>query len=119
MIVLDAATVTTPGKCYANGGGGGEGANLRDGRSGGESKAPDQVGGGGAGASSTGGDGGNGGFGATGSLPGGPGGRADNQHGGDGGGGGGGGGVGIILVYSDDQSGTDDLTRVAPAPTGH
>lgn len=119
MIVLDAPTVNTPGKCFANAGGGGEGANFRTGRSGGESKAPDQVGIGGAGAASTGGDGGNGGFGATGSLPGSPGTHADSQHGGDGGGGGGGGGVGIIMVYAEDQSGTDDLKKVAPAPTAH
>ena len=116
MIVLDASTVNTPGKCFANGGGGGEGANLTNGRDGGESKAPNQVADGGKGGPAPGGDGGDGGFGATDGLSGtnGTTGAPGGQD--DGGGGGGGGGVGIIKVFADQQSGTTDPSKVAPSP---
>lgn len=118
MIVLDAVdAVTMLGKCFANGGGAGEGGNITSGRDGGESKAPDSVGSGGQGGAITGGDGGNGGVGTTGSSPGNDGVKGNQQTGGDGGGGGGGGGVGVIKVFAASQSGTGDLTKVAPPPT--
>lgn len=104
-----------------SGGGGGhgtfEGANVNSGRNGGESTAPDSAGSGGQGGAVTGGDGGNGGFGTTGSLPGENGANGNQQAGQDGAGGGGGGGGGIIKVYADEQSGTDDLSKVAPPPS--
>jgi hypothetical protein len=117
MIVLDAATVSILGKCFANGGGGGGGGNVNTGRDGAESKAPDQVGSGGQGSSPTGGEGGNGAFGMTGSRPGGNGVIGNQQMGGDGGGGGGGGGVGAIKVFSTNQSGTDNPAKVSPLPS--
>jgi hypothetical protein len=117
MIVLDARTVSTTGRCFANGGGGGEGASLVNGRDGNESTSPATPGTGGSGQALGGGNGGNGAFGLTGSQPGTPGSNANPLQGGSGGGGGGGGSVGVIKVFADDQEGTRDLNRVSPPPT--
>ncbi|HEU4729863.1 MAG TPA: hypothetical protein VFT22_18330 [Kofleriaceae bacterium] len=115
MIVLEAGTVTIPGKCFANGGGGGEGAGFSGGRDGGESPAPSEAGDGASGGSRTGGDGGGGAFGTTGSAGGGTGSRSRSD--GDGGGGGGGGGAGVIKVVAPSQTSTSDATKIAPLPT--
>jgi len=113
MIVLDATTVSTPGKCFANGGGGGEGANLGNGRDGNTSGNPDQTGAGGKGGASSGGDGGDSAFGATAGGAGANGSRA-NVPPGDGGGGGGGGGVGVIKIFGTAQGNTADPKKVSP-----
>jgi hypothetical protein len=114
MIVLDAATVNTPGKVFANGGGGGEGGSLATGHGGGESSAPGSAGGGGNGGSQTGGDGGDGSSGTTQPLPGGSGGPAVLDSGG---GGAGGGGAGIIKVIAPEQNNTHDPAKLAPLPS--
>ncbi|HET7503063.1 MAG TPA: hypothetical protein VFK02_18710 [Kofleriaceae bacterium] len=111
MIVLEAGAVNTPGKCFANGGGGGEGATTSDGGDGHESIAPDTAGDGGIGGADRGGDGGHGAFGTTGSAPGG------NGSANSGGGGAGGGGAGVIKVIAPMQSNTGDTTKLAPRPS--
>lgn len=117
MIVLDATTVNTSGRCFANGGGAGEGANFFPGRDGNESSSPSSAGGGGSGGTFGGGNGGDGGFGVTGARGGNPGNDASGLQGGPGGGGGGGGGVGVIKVFAATQQNTTDLTKVSPPPS--
>jgi hypothetical protein len=113
--------VNVAGQCFANGGGGGEGASISvDGEPGGHSAAPGTTAAGGKGGADFGGDGGNGGSGAT------PGG-APGKSGGFrvvsgtieelGGGGGGGGGAGVIKIFAPQQVNTADPTKVAPPPS--
>jgi fibronectin-binding autotransporter adhesin len=116
MIVLEAATVNVTGTCYANGGGGGEGANTAaDGNDGLESAGPNLAGAGGQGGTMFGGDGGDSAFGRT--LGGAAGGIGDSTGAAIGGGGGGGGGAGIIKVIATTKIGTNDSARVAPPPS--
>jgi hypothetical protein len=116
MIVLDAASVNTPGKCFANGGGGGEGGNaFVDGNAGDEASAPNATGTGGSG-TFLGGNGGAGGSGTTSSgAPGFNGELVPLTN--VGGGGGGGAGAGIIKIFAPEQDNTADPSKVAPPPS--
>ncbi|HEX4419330.1 MAG TPA: hypothetical protein VH165_15570 [Kofleriaceae bacterium] len=118
MIVLDAASVKTPGKCFANGGGGGGGGvDIISGRSGNESTAPGSKAGGGSGGVVVGkqpGNGGNGGDGAYSTTQ-----ATSATSGGgtgfsSGGGGGGAGGAGVIKVIASETDSVDDSSHVSP-----